>query len=56
MEQTGEAGKINCSESVYQQIKDQFDCTYRGMIKVKNKGEMNMYFINNTKAPNQYAI
>ncbi len=49
MEQTSEPGRINCSENLYDLIKDRFDCTPRGKIKVKNKGEMNMYFINHFK-------
>jgi adenylate cyclase len=45
MEQHGEPGKINVSESTYLLIKDQFDCEYRGKILAKNKGEVSMYFV-----------
>lgn len=45
MESSGESGKINVSESTYELIKDRFDCTYRGKIKVKNKGKIDMYFV-----------
>ncbi|MBA3649709.1 MAG: hypothetical protein H0W62_14400 [Chitinophagales bacterium] len=45
MEQHGEAGKINISGSTYQLIKDKFICTYRGKIPAKNKGEVDMYFV-----------
>ncbi len=46
MEQNSEVGKINLSESTHQLIKNHFDCTYRGKIEAKNKGEVNMYFVN----------
>jgi len=45
MESSGEAGKINISSSTYALIKDQFSCTHRGKIDAKNKGEVDMYFI-----------
>lgn len=45
MEQNSEAGKINISENTYQQVKSIFNCTYRGKIKAKNKGEIDMYFV-----------
>lgn len=45
MESSGEAGKINISESTYQEIKSDFKCTYRGEIEAKNKGKLKMYFV-----------
>lgn len=45
MEQNSEAGKINISQSSYDLVKNQFDCTYRGEIEVKNKGGLAMYFV-----------
>jgi adenylate cyclase len=45
MEQNCEAGKVNISETTYQQVKDQFACTYRGEIDAKNKGMLKMYFV-----------
>lgn len=45
MEQHGEAGKINISESTYQLIKNKFSCEYRGEIEAKNKGKLKMYFV-----------
>ena len=45
MESSCEAGKINISEATYQLVKDSFKCTYRGKLKVKNKGEVSMYFV-----------
>jgi adenylate cyclase len=45
MESSGEAGKINISESTYQLVKDKFKCIPRGKIEAKNKGEVDMYFV-----------
>lgn len=45
MEQSGEAGKINISETTYELVKKEFECNYRGKIRAKNKGEMSMYFV-----------
>ncbi len=50
MESSGEAGKINISESTYQLVKDQFSCKYRGEIPAKNTGKIGMYFIEPQKA------
>ncbi|MFH1119055.1 MAG: adenylate/guanylate cyclase domain-containing protein [Bacteroidota bacterium] len=47
MESSGEAGKINISGSTYELVKDKFNCTYRGKIQAKNKGEIDMYFVEN---------
>ncbi len=45
MENSGEIGKVNISDSTYQMIKDKFTCTRRGKIEAKNKGEIDMYFV-----------
>ncbi len=45
MESSGEAGKVNISESTYELVKDKFTCTHRGKISAKNKGEIDMYFV-----------
>ena len=45
MEQHGEAGKINVSEITYQLIKEKFNCFSRGKITAKNKGDVDMYFV-----------
>ena len=47
MESNSKPGKINLSETSYQQIKDEFSCEYRGEIEVKNRGSMKMYFLIN---------
>jgi len=45
MEQHSEGGKINISGSTFALVKDHFNCTYRGKIAAKSKGEMDMYFV-----------
>ncbi len=45
MESSGEPGRINISESTYALMKDKFNCVYRGKVKAKNKGEIDMYFV-----------
>ncbi|HND88742.1 MAG TPA: adenylate/guanylate cyclase domain-containing protein [Saprospiraceae bacterium] len=47
VEQAGEGGKINVSGKVYEAIKGEFDFKHRGRIPVKNKGEIEMYFLEN---------
>ena len=43
MEQSGVPGKINISQSTYDLVKGSFDCTYRGEIAAKNKGNLRMF-------------
>ena len=45
MEQNSEAGKINISGSTFELVHDKFHCTHRGKIHAKNKGEIDMYFV-----------
>jgi class 3 adenylate cyclase len=45
MEQHGEAGKINISQTTYELVKDKFSCEYRGEVEAKGKGVMKMYFV-----------
>lgn len=45
MESNSEPGKINLSETTYEEIKNEFNCTYRGELEVKNLGTMKMYFL-----------
>jgi class 3 adenylate cyclase len=45
MESSGEVGKVNISGATYELIKDKFQCTHRGAIKAKNKGDVDMYFV-----------
>ncbi len=47
MEQNGEAGQVNISESTYALVKDEpgLAFTPRGKVQAKGKGEMEMYFV-----------
>lgn len=45
MESSSEPGKINVSGETYELIKESFDCEYRGKIMAKNKGDIDMYFV-----------
>jgi class 3 adenylate cyclase len=45
MEQNSEPGKINISSATYELIKNRFACIHRGRIEAKNKGEIDMYFV-----------
>ena len=47
IESSGEPDKINISGSTYELVKDSFQCTYRGKIEAKNKGQIDMYFVEN---------
>jgi len=49
MEQNSEAGKINISGSTYKLVKEKFTCVYRGKIETKNKGEVEIYFVDGLK-------
>ncbi len=45
LEAACEPGRINISETTYQQVKYNCRCTSRGRIAVKNKGELDMYYV-----------
>ncbi len=45
MESSGEVGKVNISGFTYELVKDHFECVYRGKIPAKNKGDVDMYFV-----------
>lgn len=49
MESSGEVGKVNVSGTTYEHIREFFKCEYRGKIKAKNKGEIDMYFVHGIK-------
>ncbi|HAP70448.1 MAG TPA: hypothetical protein DCR04_12125, partial [Flavobacteriales bacterium] len=49
MESSGDVMKVNISGSTYSLVKDYFECTPRGKIKAKNKGEIEMYFVDRLK-------
>ncbi|MCI4670711.1 MAG: tetratricopeptide repeat protein [Bacteroidia bacterium] len=45
MESAGEVGKVNISSSTYKLVKDLCICTHRGKVHAKNKGDIEMYFV-----------
>lgn len=45
MESSGEVGKLNISGATYELVKDKFTCIYRGKVEAKNKGLIDMYFV-----------
>ncbi|MBC2840416.1 adenylate/guanylate cyclase domain-containing protein [Robiginitalea sp. SC105] len=53
MESASEVGRINVAEGTYRLIKDTYECEYRGSIAVKNRGELDMYYVNGVKPGRQ---
>ena len=49
IEASGEMGKVNISESTYIYVKKYFNCIPRGKIYAKNKGDIEMYFVEGLK-------
>ncbi|MEL6925012.1 MAG: adenylate/guanylate cyclase domain-containing protein [Bacteroidota bacterium] len=45
LEAASEMGKINISENTFRRVRDQFNCTSRGKMAIKNAGEIEMYFV-----------
>lgn len=45
METSGEVGKVNISQTTYENVKSRFQCIHRGKVQVKNKGAIDMYFV-----------
>lgn len=45
LESAGAPGKVNVSAEVYEQIKTDFECVPRGKVEAKNKGLIDMYFV-----------
>ena len=50
METSAEQGMINVSGATYEDIKDYFECEYRGKLPVKNKGAIDMYYVTKIKS------
>lgn len=46
LESSGEIGRVNISHSTFELVKNQFECTHRGKVAAKGKGEIDMYFVN----------
>ncbi len=49
MEETSEIGQINISDLTYRLVENHVDCEHRGKIMAKNKGEVDMYFVQGLK-------
>lgn len=49
MESSGEVGKVNISETTYEAVAEFFETEYRGKVKAKHKGEIDMYFVHGIK-------
>jgi len=49
MESSGEVGMVNVSETTYEAIAEFFVTEYRGKVKAKHKGEIDMYFVHGIK-------
>lgn len=45
MESQCEEGRINISETTYNLVKYSFECSYRGKVEAKNKGAIDMYYV-----------
>jgi class 3 adenylate cyclase/Tfp pilus assembly protein PilF len=45
LEHNCEPGRVNVSATSYDLIKDHFACSHRGQIEAKNKGALNMYYV-----------
>ena len=45
IERGGRARKVNISNVTYEKVKHDFECTHRGKIRIKNRGEVDMYFV-----------
>lgn len=59
MESSGEPGRVNISAKTYEQVGTLFRCTSRGKVEAKNKGEVEMYFVERhhyTATPSQQAF
>ncbi len=49
IESSGEVGKVNISAATYNKIQSYFFCTYRGQLAAKNKGNIDMYFVDKAR-------
>jgi adenylate cyclase len=49
MESSGGVGRVNISADTYALVKHRFNCTWRGKIEAKGKGEVDGYFVEGEK-------
>jgi class 3 adenylate cyclase len=45
MESSGAVGRVNISGATWELVKNHFQCTHRGKVEAKHKGEIDMYFV-----------
>ena len=45
LEQNSQPGRINISKDTFELVSEKFDCSYRGKLDAKNKGSLDMYFV-----------
>jgi len=45
LESSGEVGRVNLSADTHELVRDFFLCSYRGKVLAKNKGQIDMYFV-----------
>ncbi len=45
MESSSDKGRINISGVTHELLQGKYNCTYRGKIEAKNKGEIDMYYV-----------
>jgi adenylate cyclase len=55
-ESSGEAGRVNISAATYELVKEFFDCKYRGKVSAKNKGEIEMYFVEGLRVAQPMSV
>ena len=49
METSSDPDRVNVSGTTHEYIKDYYECEYRGNLPVKNKGTIDMYYVNRIK-------
>ena len=56
MESNSEIGRINISEATFHMVEGDYQCIYRGKITAKNKGEIDMYFVEGPRPSSQAIV
>lgn len=46
VESNSAPGRVNISETTYNLVRYKFECEYRGKVEAKNKGQIDMYYVN----------
>ena len=56
LESSGEVNKVNISAYTFDLVREQFECSYRGKLEAKGKGEIDMYFVVCEREPVAQAV